>query len=280
MAARILSICACLAGLFASHSALAEGGHVSDQAARARVVETHEAEPAQYRALINQALEEYEAQNFAEARALMLRAHHLLPSARTLRALGMTEFELRNYVDSVARLEEALASHENQLSGELRAQTVQLLARARSYVGEIVVETTPRVGQGLRITVDSEPTGRGAGQRVHLNVGEHVLVVQAPGYLDEKRSLSIKGAEQRRILLELRPEIAEARGPLAEPSSPPSSERDRPLRKNPWLWSGVAALVVGGAVAGVLVALRKNDTKEAPPIPGDIGDIVQTLRSR
>src|SRR5262245_12806154 len=59
--------------------------------------------PDSYEQLITRALTEFDARNFAEARALFLQAHALRPTARTLRGIGVTEFELRNYVDSVVQ---------------------------------------------------------------------------------------------------------------------------------------------------------------------------------
>ena len=76
--------------------------------------------PPEYRALVTHALEEFDAQNYAEARSLFLRAHTIYPSARTLRALGMVEFELKNYVDSITRLEEALSERTRALTGQTR----------------------------------------------------------------------------------------------------------------------------------------------------------------
>ncbi|MEY4512912.1 MAG: hypothetical protein RLZZ450_5034 [Pseudomonadota bacterium] len=49
-----------------------------------------------YRETIAEALIEYEAHNYLEARTLFERAHKLYPNARTLRGLAVVAFELRN----------------------------------------------------------------------------------------------------------------------------------------------------------------------------------------
>lgn len=46
-----------------------------------------------YTQAVTQGLQEFDEKDFAEARSHFLRAHALSPSARTLRALGMVEFD-------------------------------------------------------------------------------------------------------------------------------------------------------------------------------------------
>jgi outer membrane protein assembly factor BamD (BamD/ComL family) len=48
--------------------------------------------------LIGDAVAEYEAGHYQEARALFRQAHEKQPTARTLRGIGMASFELRDYV--------------------------------------------------------------------------------------------------------------------------------------------------------------------------------------
>ncbi|HEX6239538.1 MAG TPA: hypothetical protein VFZ61_01540, partial [Polyangiales bacterium] len=50
--------------------------------------------PPGYADAIEQALSELEAANYPEAREEFQRAHAIYPNARTLRGLGMVEFEL------------------------------------------------------------------------------------------------------------------------------------------------------------------------------------------
>src|SRR5262245_44240118 len=64
---------------------------------------------AAYRSAVDDAVSEFAAGRFEEARALFKRAHQLSPNARTLRGLGMTAFELRAYVQAIRELRAALA---------------------------------------------------------------------------------------------------------------------------------------------------------------------------
>lgn len=223
-------------------------------------------EPPGYRPIIDHAIEEFRRANFAEAREQFARAHALFPSARTLRGLGMSEFELRNYVDAVTRLEEALASKQRPLTGTLREQTVALLQRAKGYVGEIVLHVTP---SSTRVHVDGFPTEPSANGRLRLEVGDHVLEFSAQGYLNERRALKIRGEQ----VLELQISLSQPSAPLTAGAMPAAERKDEtPLYKRWWLWTGVGAVVVAGVVAGVLVATRK--TQEQDPYKGTAMDTI------
>jgi tetratricopeptide (TPR) repeat protein len=255
--------CALLAGVLSVLLSLASPASAQKRA--------ESSESTEYQALIRQALEEYAAHNYAEARAAFLRAHELYPNARALRGVGMAEFELRNYPDSIERLEQALASRVRPLSGELRAQTEAALARAMGYVGRYELVLRPQPADA-RIAVDGVPIELRAGHPLILAVGEHVLRVQAVGYADEARAISVKGGEAQRLTLELR---AAAPAAALAASAPPDRAS---LWSSPWLWTGVGALIAGGVITAVVIGAGNDDARE--PIRGDIGGVVQTLGSR
>ena len=227
-------------------------------------------QPPEYQTLIDRALAEYEAHNFAEARALFNQAHALYPNARTLRGLGMVSFELKTYGESIRYLEAALTAQVKPLTGELRDETLELLARAKAFVARYEIEIKPEP-PSLQIVVDGIPVEFAPGQGLTLSVGEHVLQVQAPRYQEEKRALSVKGGEAVRIVIELKETPAAPR--LATSAQPQRDERS--VWSSPWLWTGVGAVVVGGVLTAVL--LSSGGTKTSAPISGDIGGVVQTL---
>jgi tetratricopeptide (TPR) repeat protein len=264
-------------------SGLAYAGGADDAAGKKR-------EPAEYRALVDHAVQEFELHNFAEARALFSRAHTLFPNARTLRALGMVEFELKNYVDSATWLAEALASQLRPLEGKARSQTEELLGRAHSFVARVELSILPR-GAAVSVKVDGTLTPLAADSSLALLVGDHVLSVQMPGYREETVRVSVKGAEVQRVELQLRAhetlpaqaaaaslqqQQAPAASAPAQATSPPHDLERRPVYKSPWLWTGVGAVVVGAVLTGVLLSTRAEPSSD--PIPGDVGGVVQVLR--
>jgi len=134
-------------------------------------------EPPGYKEAVGNALGEFEQANFVEAREHFLRAHRLFPNARTLRGLGMSEFELRNYIDAASYLREALTSEEKRLDGRLRDKAIALVARASAYLGTVRLRLRPATAT---VRVDGFATELPASGELTLQIGDHVLQVQAP----------------------------------------------------------------------------------------------------
>ncbi len=63
----------------------------------------YERDPEGYRAAIDAAVQEYELNHFEESREQFARAHALNPNARTLRGLGVADFELRRWTNGALR---------------------------------------------------------------------------------------------------------------------------------------------------------------------------------
>lgn len=71
--------------------------------------------------------------------------------ARTLRGLGLADFELRDYVACVQHLDAALRSNVRPLEHELRTETEALRARAAGFVGRLTLRAQP---EASRLLVD------------------------------------------------------------------------------------------------------------------------------
>ncbi len=225
-------------------------------------------EPPGYRETVREALSEYHAKNFPEARALFEQAHQLFPNSRTLRGLGMTAFELRSYRESIGFLEQALTSQVKPLEGSLRAETERLLSRAQRFVGKLNLSLDP---PNADVLVDGDRVQYKPGTALVLEIGDHSLTFQASGYLPETRSLKVRGRDSETWSVVLAPV------PLPEPvvAAPPPPEiapvaaeradffdqrgeqpTPTPVYKNPWLWTGVGVVVVGVIVTATVLATR------------------------
>lgn len=222
---------------------------VANERAVAAQVTERDVEPGGYRELVDEALREYAAGNYEEARSLFARAHEVFPNARTHRGLGMAEFELRNYEASIEHLEAALHATVRPLEDKLRLDTERLLARARNFVSRLTIETKPTA---TALLVDGSPVTNAYGAPLLLRVGDHVIEAQAHGYLSEKRRISAKGGDVQTLTII-----------FGLPSSPSSDAgRERRWYRSPWLWTAAGAIVAGGVTAGVL-ATRPNERPRA-----------------
>ncbi|HEX5660124.1 MAG TPA: tetratricopeptide repeat protein [Polyangiales bacterium] len=243
-------------------------------------------EPPEYRALVSEALSEFDAGRYSEARALFLRAHTLLPSARTLRGLGLASFELRQYGAAIEYLQRALAAQSRPLTGELKLTTENVLKRSFDFVGRYTPQLEPA---SARLHVDGASVDPAA--LLILDIGSHVVTADAADYLAETRPLQVLGGEEQVLpflLTRVAPMVVAAPpapGPRVELTSPSPVQRadvaaKRPLYRNPWLWTGVAA-VAAAVVIAVTVPKRERhevgDTALTPNTP--VGAVVRALEA-
>lgn len=230
-------------------------------------------ESTEYRTAIDSALEEYRVGHFEEARGLFEHAHALDPSARTLRGLGMVEFELRHYVRASALLESALMDARKPLPPSQRTMVEELLTRTRHFVARYQLEVVPEVAN-LGVELDGVPVELGAERRITVSAGEHKLSVIAPGHLLRELRLDAKGGEERtlRVVLRAQEQASPSPLPVAEPARPPASGGRRA--------AAIALSIVGasalsaGAVIGAM-ALKKAD--DAPDSSGPEADSARSL---
>lgn len=218
------------------------------------------AEPAGYRQAIDDAMEEFGAQNYQEARALFHQAHELYPNARTFRALGLVEYELRNYVECIGYLEAALSSSAKPLTAELKADTERMLTRANNLVARVQIDAKPAAS---RVLVDGTQVEPKAGELL-LQVGDYTLSLEAPGFAPETRKLSVQGGEQQTLTVIFAHRLAD--------TTPTKSEKR--WYKSPWLWGTVGVVVVGAAAAGAGVALARDD-KSADAYGGNANTVLK-----
>jgi tetratricopeptide (TPR) repeat protein len=231
-----------------------------------------------YDALIREALSEFNASNFAEARALFERAHALKPNARTLRGLGITGFELKRYVESLHDLQAALVEARNPLTDAQRTDVQALIVKARRFVGKIKLELTP---SDANVLLDGQPS---ASAELMLDLGEHQVLVQAPGYRDAELKLMIDGGEEvsKRVALARVDLALNPRGTAvgaAEDRRVGLTHEDRggvatggTVFGKWWFWTA-AGVVVAGAVVGTALALGGGGGGQQPLYQGSAGSL-------
>lgn len=230
------------------------------RAAAAQADET--AEGAEYARTIDAALEEYRLSHFEEARSLFVRAHAIDPNARTLRGLGMVEFELRHYLRAQELLEQALASEQKPLTDEQRASVVALLTRARQFIARIALQLVP-TPPSFVLRVDGQRVQLAADGVLNLTAGEHSLQLEGEGVVPRALTIDAKGGDQQTLRVELERVADRAREPQAAAAPPPVTlEQERPHRRLGVALASVGAVsLAAGAVLGGL-ALSRTERSE------------------
>jgi tetratricopeptide (TPR) repeat protein len=205
-----------------------------------------------YEETIRHAVEEYSLGHWTEARFFFARAHALSPNARTLRGLGLTCYESRNYVEAIGYFQQALESTEQALTDKMRADISQLLQQAKQFVTRVVVVLEPSTAE---LEVDHVPRELAADGSVLLDPGEHQLSASAEAHRGEQRTLNAEGGELR---IELRlqpldtaaPAVAQTPVKLTPPPVEPESGRSD-LAPYIVMGAGGAALIAGAVLVGI-----------------------------
>ena len=227
-----------------------------------------------YDELIHEAVREFDAANYVEARVLFERAEQIKPNARTSRALGYCDYELKHYVDAVRELTAALEDTRNPLTPKQRGDVEKTLEKAKRFIGQLVLETQP---PDASIVLDGRPA---TGRKWTLDAGDHMVAASAPGYRSSDLRVSVAGGKDTHTRLQLTP-VEVAPEQVARSSQP---ERDAPFGLQPaaagpadaprdsdsggvltkwWVWTAVGVVVVAGATVGTVLLLNQPEKPSA-----------------
>jgi hypothetical protein len=242
---------------------------------------------AEYRQLVDDGVAEFGRGNWSEARAFFSRAHQLKPSARTLRGLGVVAYELRNYVEAEALLDQALREPVHPLTAELRTQTEATLAKARTLIGRFRLRVTPA---DARLSVDGHAAELRNGV-LALNAGPHRLVAQRAGFSDGELQIDVHGGEDQELELRLQKAaalavagppgaaeavrggaVADARAGARVGDETGRADRAEPddgsILESPWFWTAVAVVAAGGAATALVLTADAPDPEPVRPASG------------
>lgn len=161
---------------------------------------------AQYRGLIDKALQEYALGHWPEARVFFSDAHTVWPNARTLRGLGMTCYEERSYVEAIGFLEQALENKVQPLTPKLASETAGILEQAKRFVSSVHFELTP---DDALLRIDEQPAKWRPNGAVLLDPGTHSIEASSPGFETHRRSVRAEAGGELHLAITLRREAAD-----------------------------------------------------------------------
>lgn len=222
---------------------------------------------AQYRDLVEKALQEYALGHWPEARVFFGDAHQIWPNARTLRGLGMTCYEGRSYVEAIGFLEQALDSKTQPLTQKLAAEAQGILSQAKRFVSSAYIGTSP---ERTELNLDDQPVRMRPDGAVLLDPGEHILQVSSPGYKTERRTLHAEAGRELHVQVDLRsdeelqPSAAGVSLSLPEPGvtpQPAAPMRDGLMGQNVTAAGALSALGLAGLTTGWVFYALRNDLR-------------------
>lgn len=202
-----------------------------------------------YRAAVRDALLEYDARHFEEARTLFRRAHDIEPNARTLRGIGMASFELRDYVVAVRALSAALVDTRKALTPEQREHTQDLLERSELFVDVFVLKINP---PDARVVIDGQLLEPETDGTLRLRFGAHIVEASKPGYRVRTFPINVHGGERRELMVNLErqsplplpPPSPGVPSPVA-PDVPAAPAPEAPSVSAAWYWGAGGAALLG-----------------------------------
>ncbi len=229
--------------------------------------ESSSGDDPKYRATLKEALAEYDANHFEEARILFRKAHELNPNARTLRSIGMASFELRDYVAALRALTAALTETRKALNAEQRAHAQGLLEKSRMFVDVYTLKVTPG---DARVLLDGRPVDQEPDGTILLGFGNHTFEASKPGYATRALPVNVRGGEHKDLAMTLERKAVALAAPIAPAATiaapPPAAPVKHGFTSTGWfLGAGGAALVSAGAGVGWWYENREVTNCNNPP---------------
>jgi hypothetical protein len=182
--------------------------------------------------------------------------------------MGMTSFELRDYVSAVHNLSAALKDEHKPLSSEQRERTQDLLDRSRMFVDVYTLTVSP---PGARVFVDGHAPEYESDGTLMFGFGSHTVEVKARDMVTRSLPINVKGGERKELSVSLEPAVAafatapEAASAVTAVEPPPTASNAGAIA---WMVAGGGtALLAGGA--GFYLSTRQTQLDNCHhPAPG------------
>ena len=145
----------------------------------------------------------YRDANYSGALAEFEAAYRDKPGPGSLQNVALSQKALFRYAEASQTLGLLLARHQSELGEREQAAVREAIAELESLVGTLRLEVAPASAlvsiNGREVTPEEQKTG------VKLNVGEHVIVAEAPGYARSSQVVRVAGQQAVQVKLGLRP---------------------------------------------------------------------------
>ena len=234
-----------------------------------------------YEQLVERALAAFDRGEYAQARSLFERAHALRPNARTLRGLGFSAVELKDYAAARRELTAALTEPKQALTPEQREEVTSLLAWMSRELASLSIDLSPPQAQ-LRLN------GQPSEAELVLEPGAYELSAEAPDQAPRALRVVLDRGERRRLELHLerrvlQPTAAAIPPPRAATPAPsealhpadPAAPHEPNLFGRWWFWAISGAVVAAGATTALVLLTRPSAERYRE---GGVGGVVSVLR--
>jgi hypothetical protein len=223
------------------------------------------AEDKQARAKFDEGITLSDAGRWAEALEAFRESDRLKPAASARYNIAATLRALGRYVEA-KRVAQSILDERATLKpkGKTVQETRAMLEEINAKIAHVDLAVTP---EDAEVQVDGSALERVAGERVDLDPGKHVFVVEAEGHDTTTVTREIPSGDSRLVL------VAPKKAP-----PPPPEEEETPVYATWWLWTGVGAAVAATAAIVVVVVVTLPEDAAAPePPPSTVGHPIPVI---
>ncbi|WP_157069350.1 PEGA domain-containing protein [Sandaracinus amylolyticus] len=241
--------------------------------ARAQTVETapstDELRALEARTLFEQGVRASREERWAEALDAFRRSRALVERPSTLFNIAIALDRLGRLRAAIGAIDEYLATSDPVADEVDRREAMRLRVDAEARLARITLRVEP---DDASVALDGAPLAGGSERTTIADPGDHVVVVSAPGYVDQRHEIAVRpGADVERVI-ELAPvEPPAPTTPLATTMhvEPPTRDDDTSLLEDPVFW----AILGGGAalIAGVAIGVGVHVASAPAPYGGTLG---------
>lgn len=186
---------------------------------------SNEAPAASFEELIAAGVQEYERHDWTAAQFHFEQAHRLRPSARTLRALGLTAQQQHRNAEAATLFARALRSQELPLSGSMREE---IAAAYRTLDDSIARYRLVLDDDDLLLRVDGKiPLFDRA--ELLLDAGRHELVVEGPRGAQSTHIIDATAGQRSELRLSGQARAVAVPAPSAPSEPAPAEDKSEPL---------------------------------------------------
>lgn len=230
----------------------------------------------------------YEDGDYGLALIEFERAYELVPDYRVLYNIGQVSIQLAHSSQALRALREYLEKGGESLSEERVTSVKRDLEMLHARTAHLSLTGT----EGAEVVIDEESYGTlPLDTPLLLDAGRHKIEVKKEGFRSFNDRLTLAGAEERRLSVELEQNPAEA--PLV--ARPPENREPKPLQpikapvakqSTPWPvigWSATGALAGGAILSGVMglsASSKFRELRSEPdPSRSELGSQAKTAKT-
>ncbi|MFH1436537.1 MAG: PEGA domain-containing protein [Pseudomonadota bacterium] len=216
-------------------------------------------------------VEAFAAENYPDALSYFQESYETFAKPNVLYNIGMCHRALFDFTSAINTFQRYLIEAGNDAPPDKYAQVEALIGEMESSLGKLTVTVNEN---GADVYIDAAKVGVSPMHEiVNLNAGTHVIEAKKQGFESEQKIVALKSGQQEAVDIMLIPllpgaadmfvieEVVTEDGKVVQVKKMKTDvdgkkkekkKGGKPAWKNPWLWSVLSVVILGGGAAGVL----------------------------